>query len=208
VIDCVGGGGGGGNQAYGWVAGGGGGGGAYASGVKRLFAGNIVSVSVGYGGLEGPYNAWQDGDNGGASFVSVSGIELVRADGGKGGQGSSGRLGGAGGTGTTHGSVESPLVFAGGRGGNAWVVNPGVNSGGGGGSAGNTNGPGYNGSSGLYPLGASAQSGEMSLGAGGWGYYFSGGDVLPSRGGTGGGGGGGDMLYIYIYMHICICVDV
>ncbi len=82
-------------------------------------------------------------------------------------------------------------VYAGGSGGDAYIV-PGLyHHGGGGGSAGNLDGPGLNGASGTDPLGAAARSGVLSLGSGGTGYTLT---VQPVNGGIGAGGGGGHDL--------------
>jgi hypothetical protein len=187
LIECVGGGGGGGHKER-WPAGGGGGGGAYVSGFMYLTAAQVVSITVGASGSGVAGESSEDGAPGGASFVTISGSERMRANGGAGGQGTYGGFGGAGGTGSAQSSVEFQRIFSGGRGGHASLVGYRDQYGGGGGSAGNSLGQGHDGRS---PSGASAQSGKLMLGAGGRG--FSGPDfpILPTSGGVGAGGGGG-----------------
>jgi hypothetical protein len=203
-IECVGAGGGGGNQYLGFVAGGGGGGGGYVSGNVYLSQGETLYVTVGAGGLGAGDMSWHDGAEGGASYVLLEGDSesaLLHAGGGSGGQGMLGSEGGAGGIGSIFmNSTKSTLArdkvqllqsFSGGRGGNAYVDYYMNHNGGGGGSAGNTDGPGYDGLSGPDPQGAAAQSGRLTLGAGGRGYSGPSPEISGTAGGTGAGGGGG-----------------
>jgi hypothetical protein len=162
-----------------------------------LSAGQAVSVTVGSNGAAAPADSWADGGTGGASFVTISGTERIRAGGGAGGRGQFGSEGGSGGTGSTHSSVETAQVYAGGRGGNAYLLDGSYHNGGGGGSAGNSQGSGVDGGSGTNPLGATARTGVLALGAGGRGYFGpNGGEILPGNGGIGAGSVSTHLLFM------------
>lgn len=178
------GGGGGGNQGYS-AYGGGGAGGGYCAIVSNvaISPGNIVSVSIGAGGLG---TGWVNND-GGSTIVSLNGIQILVATGGKAGNGKNGGNGGSG------GGAGAATTGAGAWGGSNGDKGGSIASGGTGGT-----GQGwstyYNG----IPYAGGGSGGSYNSGsyagatAGGGG---SGGPIgTPGGGGaygTGGGGGGG-----------------
>jgi hypothetical protein len=199
IIECIGGGGGGGNQYNGWVAGGGGGGGAFASGIRWFNSGDTLNITVGAGGAGGPGitpNVHANGSPGTATTISISGIELLRANGGGAGLGSTGITGGVGGTASAHSSMGALRLFNGGNGGTAHLIVNAFHNGGGGGSSGNTFGTGFSGAGGGTVAGGAPQIGFMNTGRGGNGYFFNISTIISNDAGQGpgaGGGGGHDL---------------
>jgi hypothetical protein len=197
LMECIGGGGGGGNQYSGWVAGGGGGGGAYTSGISYISSGTSVNVTVGGGGANVSNGTlWANGTSGNPSYISIGGTEMMRANGGGGGLGASSSAGGTGGTATVHASVGRAVAFTGGNGGNAYLNVNEAHSGGAGGTSGNANGNGISGvTTNTSSGGATAQTGIITTGAGGRGYFYyvpwGVGAVVQATNGQGYGAGGG-----------------
>lgn len=83
-VVCIGGGGGGGGYGGTYPTGCGGGGGAlcYANKIK-IKTGDVLLITVGAGGSGG---GGSGAGSGGASYISLNGVELIRANGGSGGQ--------------------------------------------------------------------------------------------------------------------------
>ena len=199
MIESIGGGGGGGNQYNGWVAGGGGGGGGFACGIRWFDSGSILNITVGAGGAGGASispDVHRDGTAGGASFVTLGGVELVRGNGGGPGLGETGTAGGAGGTASASATMGGVRIFIGGPGAAAYLVVYAFHNGGGGGSAGNFFGSGVAGvANTTNAIGGSAQIGYLTTGRGGNGAYYNASAGISSANeagqGIGAGSGGG-----------------
>ncbi|HNR86687.1 MAG TPA: hypothetical protein PKN38_08765, partial [Taishania sp.] len=91
----------------------GGGGGAFSSGSFAVTSSDVLSITVGEGGIGGTSN--QDGAAGGATIVELAGTTIVSADGGQGGafRDCEGNVGTATGLG---GSAGTLFLYAGGNG--------------------------------------------------------------------------------------------
>jgi hypothetical protein len=194
-VECVGGGGGGGNQNEGWVAGGGGAGSSYIRGIVTLHSGHEVSITVGRGGSGAGPRTWADGEKGGDSYLTVQGMEWIKAEGGGGGYGDSSTSGGTIGSGIwTPDNVEGIHFNWGGWGAPAYIIPGSYHNGGAGGGAGNSGGWGSSGVSGPVPTGGLAAAGVLTVGPGGRGYMGPASEQNCTAGGPGAGGGGGHDL--------------
>ncbi|MCF8379240.1 MAG: InlB B-repeat-containing protein [Bacteroidales bacterium] len=190
-IQVWGAGGAGGSAANGDIAvqtrGGGGAGGSYAGISINVSGGDILTYSVGAGGVFAPEGfANQSVDlvqNGDSSFVALNGVTIVSAIGGPGGENISGTVGqGLGGVAPQSGNIGDVVFY----GGNGAAANPG-GTGGGGGSAG-SEGNGGDAPSPLsgYAPGGAAGKGGGAAGAEGFNKTLEGNNGLsPGAGGSG-----------------------
>ncbi len=231
---CAGGGGGGGG-GRGWEdgssdgngGGGGGGGGKGTCQIKKskMKAGDTIRWHIGSGGTGGAAGeinvittmnmiitdtVAQSGGNGGWTYVSINGVDIMQLPGGNGGLAGTNAytLQGTGGLGGS--LVSQNMTWHKGIDGHSQWENPQIHMGNGGrggrgennidGSAMNGGLPGV--SSGSYPFGGNGSAGENSFGGGGGGggagkwydYDYDGGnwdDAIRNSGGSGGVGGNG-----------------
>jgi len=176
VVLVGGGGGGGGNDGTSGpgASGGGGGGLRYINNLQDQFGyGDVMDITVGFGGLAGTSSA--DGTAGDDTTLAVNGVEVLRAGGGGGGtSNSTSAPGGAGGTGTTIGGN-----IGGGNGGEGGTaMDNGAGSGGGGAG-------GYSGNGGRGTGGSGASDGSGGGGAGGLGFNGAPPEAVSNGGGVG-----------------------
>jgi hypothetical protein len=198
----------GGGGSGGTNGGGGGAGGHIIHSSVALQKGSTYMVSVGKGGLGGPY--WQEGNDGDISIVTGPGIRLTPAFGGGGGgcedlnraNGRSGSSGGGGGY-AVQGSVATARgglgIYGQGFGGGSTAEGSSGRYGGGGGAgaaggngvSGSSGGAGGNGTDAYSAWGLATSSGQLVSSS----YWFcgggGGGTQSSGSGGTGGNGGGG-----------------
>ena len=191
TLQVWGGGGAGGSAANGDIPfqsrGGGGAGGSYSNITIKVSVGDILTYSVGAGGVFAPEGfanqSINDVQNGDSSFVALNGVTIVSALGGPGGQNISGIVGfGLGGLAPQSGNIGDVVFY----GGNGAKATPG-GTGGGGGSAGSEG----NGGDAPRPLtgdapGGIAGEGGGAAGAAGFNKTLDGNNGLsPGAGGSG-----------------------
>lgn len=179
-------------------AGGGGGGGGFVSGTLIVNAGDVITITVGEGGVGGSSNG-QNGVLGENSVVShTSGT--ITAEGGAGGTTSNNPEGGAGGGANFTGSVSNKVFYTGGTGANGTNENGGGGGGGAGSTANGSNGSGTTGGIGGSANGGNGGSGSINDNQGDTGNNYGGGGGGSSDNNNSTGGSGADGLVKISYI--------
>ena len=195
-ILAVGGGGAGGNpRGTSNTAGGGGGAGEMVDRSDISLASGTYTISVGAGGTFSQNNNNAVGGNGGESYITVNGRDVLRVKGGGGGgygtttQGSQGRSSGGGGGQTNNGSTDAGTLST----GDGWAYSGGTGhqySGGGGGGAGGVGGAaarrGAAGAGGAARISNITGSDKAYAGGGGGGAGYYNGNLTAGSGGSAG----------------------
>jgi hypothetical protein len=191
TFEAIGAGGGGGSASGANQGGGGGGGGAYSSGVFTVSNGQSYTVTVATAPAGGASGG--DGTNGGDSAVILSGVDKVRAQGGRAGLGTNN--GGIGKSGGSAASGVGTVLYGGGSGADGSSTA----SGSGGGAAGES-GDGGNADAFSTGTGNGINSGTGGvIGSDGGAYGGGGSGAFRSTAGTTNGGSGGAGIILITY---------